>query len=132
MTPLNAIGVEPGKIEELIGRLERATGPDREIDDALRIAFGYPPKPWDYTASIDAALALVERVLPGWFWRAGHVPAIHWHNGIGYDNWCHLSRTDASNCNPEDESTGWANSVPLAIILATLRAIKTLSGDRHG
>ena len=67
MTPLNAIGIEPGKIEELIGRLERATGPDWQIDDALRIAFGYPPKPWDYTAKIDSALALalVEQVLPG-------------------------------------------------------------------
>lgn len=87
---------------ELIERLEKATGPDREIDALLwahfdnrvvRIAYGeviarkrdslddvrlgfVDPTPlrsnfygWDgeaYTASIDAALALVERVLPGW------------------------------------------------------------------
>jgi len=62
--------------DELIGRLEKADGPDRELDEALHEAFGltfvmeyyteyateqtrnlsYVPA---YTASIDAALTLV-------------------------------------------------------------------------
>ena len=55
-------------ISELRERVEKATGPDRELDEALRVHFRYPPKPWNYTASIDAALALVERVRPGcWY-----------------------------------------------------------------
>ena len=74
---------------KLLARVEAATGPDREIDGALALMEGwtfqkmkgdrepYWRKPgateyWNrstlinYTASIDAALALVERMLPGW------------------------------------------------------------------
>lgn len=68
------------ELEALLARVESATGPDREIDLALmilgwggpreryltdeldRLAFG---EQWKFTASLDAALALVERVLPG-------------------------------------------------------------------
>lgn len=46
-------------MKDLIERLEKATGPDRELDDAIRVACGFPPKPWNYTASLDAALTLV-------------------------------------------------------------------------
>ena len=78
---------------QLIDRLKAATGPDRELDAAIELAYGYSipsdaifrPEtdyvqcqwnwvhPLDgkifhicplYTASIDAALALVERMLP--------------------------------------------------------------------
>lgn len=74
-------------IDELIKRIEASTGPDREIDAALwslwdsrpleeccgdgaiykrcpddPIAFDAPP---DYTSSLDAAVALVERLFPG-------------------------------------------------------------------
>lgn len=67
------------RIEELIGRLEAARGPDREIDTSVWLAMGAKRSvmgdlrldhwlPMDYriTASVDAALALLERVLPGW------------------------------------------------------------------
>lgn len=63
-----------GDLTELIERVKAAKGPDRELDYALcdqfleykerrmaRVKTGY-----DYTTSVDAALALVERVLPGW------------------------------------------------------------------
>lgn len=63
-------------IDELVKRLEAATGPDRELDAELYDAFIEPltwqvvsdsghQKPPCYTASLDAAVALVERVLPG-------------------------------------------------------------------
>ena len=76
------------EIGELLARVEAAAGPDRELDSSIALLCGwthevnhaedyecwrnpdgkacYLPR---YTASIDAALALVERVLPGWMWR---------------------------------------------------------------
>jgi hypothetical protein len=100
-------------IKALIERLEKATGPDRELDAAIWAAtlprdgvgidgYGLPdgahyeyrpcedgrvemlvslngergvtranrPSP-EYTASLDAAVALVEKVLPGWWWQIG-------------------------------------------------------------
>jgi len=71
-------------MRELIERLEKATGPDRDLDEAILKSFGihswagrmsYQDGPlWidfgssEITASIDAAVALTERVLPdvGW------------------------------------------------------------------
>ena len=63
---------------ELIERLEKATGPDRELDLAIWAACGGSGGPdngfldWRpaLTASIDAALDLVERKLPGAWWFA--------------------------------------------------------------
>lgn len=60
----------------LAARCEAATGPDREVDEAIREATGYPEKPWNYTGSIDAITALIERELPGWgFGSVVHDPA---------------------------------------------------------
>ncbi|MBO6901419.1 MAG: hypothetical protein JJ864_08735 [Rhizobiaceae bacterium] len=77
---------------ELIERLERLDGPDREVDAALAIHFDEPhgyredvhiesrsytiidEQAKRYTQSIDAAVALVEKVKPGWknrFLKAG-------------------------------------------------------------
>lgn len=69
-------------LEDLLGRLEAAEGADRELDLALTL-LGFPDtteddwlkdelerrafgNQWKVTASIDASMALVERVLPGW------------------------------------------------------------------
>ncbi|WP_271024895.1 hypothetical protein [Rhizobium sp. RCAM05973] len=86
------------KLEELIAALEKTEGPDRELDtqiwllttegatratrhiesstnawppydiDETRNANGAFVNPDKVTGSIDAAVALVERVLPGWVW----------------------------------------------------------------
>ena len=78
------------KEQTLLERVEVATGPDREIDRDLWLAFGlYPEGVEDIglyvdpssgctggviysadplTASLDAAMALCETVLPGWEW----------------------------------------------------------------
>ena len=56
---------------DLIATLEGLTSPSREVDEAMRIHFKYPPKPWNYTASLDAITALVERVLPDALWDIG-------------------------------------------------------------
>lgn len=86
-------------LRELKERVDAAEGPDRDLDGEIEVlarrleayaaglddetrakwesragwvfdAFTtYEPKP--FTASIDASLALVERVLPGWVWHVG-------------------------------------------------------------
>lgn len=55
----------------LIEKLKAATGPSAELDGEIWLQFGSDAgvgRAWNYTASIDAALALVEEVLPGWSW----------------------------------------------------------------
>lgn len=80
-------------LSDLIARVEAATGPDREIDVAILRAlpieggwFSVWPDhlTWDsldagkfappLTASLDAALGLAERVLPGVMWQVGFDP----------------------------------------------------------
>jgi len=73
-------------LRALLARVEAANGSDRELD--LAIAGALVPDViclrynevkdkneafthWEYTASIDAAVALIERVLPGWWWKFG-------------------------------------------------------------
>ncbi len=62
---------------DLITRLSKLDAPDREVDREIHAYFGLPfsevlcDKPFlynAYTASVDAAIALAERVLPGWYW----------------------------------------------------------------
>jgi hypothetical protein len=89
------------ELGDLIARVEGATGADREIDIAIACAVRNPPigvsrstweswpgqdgrftglihcggftieRPPEFTASLDAALALCERVLPSVFWNVG-------------------------------------------------------------
>jgi len=120
-------------LKELIDRVERASGPDREIDKAIAIfvewtatgkeppetgtpdywysdAFGMPA----YTASIDAALSLVERFRPGWHWYVDDRTAAVWPEGV------------------YDESDVAAATPALSIILALLKSLTSGdSNDRH-
>ena len=87
-------------LRALRDRLDKATGPDWELDEALSIIF-YPNVfaeaekvngVWKHkrfnamiqigylTSSIDAAVALFERVLPGWSWGIGSDGASIWMN----------------------------------------------------
>lgn len=62
------------KYADIIDRLEKATGPNYDIECAIhQICAGdlssvdmVPP---NYTASIDTAAGLVGKMLPGWGWR---------------------------------------------------------------
>lgn len=71
-------------ITDVIIRLEQANEPSRELDLAIAQALvpdvvvlrhnddtgeNEPYVHWEYTGSVDAAIALAERVLPGWTWR---------------------------------------------------------------
>jgi len=70
-------------LEALLRRVKKADGPDRELDLAIAVALvpdvlvsihdretgtNKPHTYWQYTASIDAAIALMQQVLPGWNW----------------------------------------------------------------
>jgi hypothetical protein len=60
---------------DLLARLEALTGPDRQVDADIHTHLMLPgamiaqfPR---YTGSLEAAVALVEQMLPGWWWRVG-------------------------------------------------------------
>lgn len=70
-------------LSSLIERVKSATGADRELDLAIATALvpdvivlrqrdddsgSDPYTYWEYTASLDATIALAEEVLPGWVW----------------------------------------------------------------
>jgi len=128
---------------DLIARLERAEGPDRELDCQIAVAvdgfYELPPK-WEggpvgygytdaegtpihpghggdqlvrrYTSSIDAAVSLAERVLPGFGISIETHPV--------YGDWWYASvfgRIPMTIANAHKQ-TG-----PLAICLAVLRAL---------
>ncbi|WP_273771739.1 hypothetical protein [Brucella intermedia] len=83
--------------------------------EGRRIDTWYPNT---YTASIDAAIALAERVLPGWKWRVGRTEVFP--NG-----WAYVHKYDPSNCDRIDEAAcadGKAANPAIALLIALLRA----------
>jgi hypothetical protein len=132
-------------LSELIARVEGATGPDRELDTLIEVAarwieagrVGLAPEhraKWRgsrsgyvsdgfstyaaerYTSSLDAALALCERVLPGWtarLWISERRSACVLTDDLGSDG-----------------ETYAAPTAPLAVILAVLRALHHKEQER--
>lgn len=113
-------------VGDLLPLIEAARAPDRGLDKAIwhklifdpaleksddaylrLVGSGYPA----YTASLDAALALVSRALPGWDWdRTLDVMAVYDPRRPG------LSRAEAGK-------EAWAKTPALAIIAALLKAL---------
>lgn len=133
--------------ELLLGLAERAEiarGPDPDLDNAIMAAFfGREERfigaryedglkaldlvwvdpatdKWvstsarEFTRSIDAAVTLVP---DGWFWRVGH--------GTLHAGWAHLNRVHPDQCDYEDEHSARADTPPLALCAAALRAAAT-------
>lgn len=122
--------------DDIIGRVERATGGDRELDRAIMVfAFGGGvrnalPLP-EYTSSVDAALALVERKLPGYRWSVGATgirSGTHPDGKPAYVDGFRAGLTKASPLRPLP-TAAHARTAPLAIILALLRALSQ-QGER--
>lgn len=96
---------------DLLERVKAASGPDRELDGevhdfATQTVEQYAPA---YTASVDAALALVERLLPGWNWHL---------NRLGQPR-------AVINDGPKAQFECWDNTtLPLAILAALLTALQ--------
>lgn len=122
----------------LIDRLSKLEGPDREVDAQIYIQFNIPAEragridyahgmvgwwPKDgpyvsavtvpaYTASVDEAIALAERVLPGWHW------SIYDTDGVGRCN-AQMERPDFTGAEDFD---GTGATPAIALCIALLRA----------
>ena len=104
----------------LIERLEKATGPDRKIDDALHELTPKPRvvEPLKYTRSIDAALTLVPA---GFRWLVRN------HNGKptpGGDGAGALAFANVYRDEDEDETDyhSWGKQPAIALCIAALKA----------
>lgn len=106
------------ELQGLIERCEKATGPDRELDVAIWQALCWKDHYRDiakgtvFTASLDASVALVERVLPGWHWSL--------------DSFGEATAFDSSGAflvAADDEHYGHNKHLPLAILAALLRSL---------
>lgn len=134
-------------IASLLERVKAATGPDRALDWYVADATGHqsfntsiqgmwPPfmkgsradkAVPTYTASIDAALGLVGRMLPGWKWGVASVsvrtgeksPEGYPRYGEGFR--AHV--TEFSGLRPMP-SVAEAQTAPLAILAALLTSLK--------
>lgn len=100
-------------LHELATMLDEATGPSRELDnriwDALNGCVG--PTHGNWSSSIDAALALMGRMLPGWSWQI---------NGGAYA----ILRPPKATCWSSSLCfDGDAPTAPLAILKATVAAL---------
>ncbi|WP_375597611.1 hypothetical protein [Devosia sp. Naph2] len=136
-------------LEGLIERVKAATGPDRELDIAIGTTLGgwtYQPHvshnfkwndgkfdrpngPPSYTASIDAALALVERCLPEWV-----VADLSQNSRHAGDPWgCELAFYHGRD--PSQNRRGVSgyqySSAALAIIAALLNALLTAMQEQN-
>lgn len=143
-------------LKELLAKVEACKGPDRKIDAALALGLGIakeevrpsglrlqttsPP----YTGSVDAAISLVEQLLPGWSWLVRSPD-----DGEG-EYFCNLTRWDflgkydtvvvvgdTAHYSTSDPTEGgrafptWSKTPALALCAALLRALsnKETGGD---
>ena len=141
--------VEDADIASLLERVTAARGPDRVLDLDLARALvpdvvvlrrndddtaNEPHTYWEYTASIDAALALVERMLPGWKWGVASVavktgeksPEGYPRYGTGFR--AHVTQVSALRPMP---SVAEGPTAPLAILVALLRSLSQGAGHEQ-
>ena len=97
------------ELTDLLRRVRAATGHDPELDAALAAGLGHRTAEVPaYTASVDACIALLHRVLPGWGWH------------VGYDARGVIPYAAVSKGRARHEAG--APTVPLALLAAILRA----------
>jgi len=138
------VTLPPSDLTSLVERVEGASGADREIDRQLAVAIdgfwiehqeyrgarychldkdgrvSMPGQAGDmlvpaYTASVDAALALVERVLPGAYWRLEALPpALQEAYGAPFWASCGL---------PGEQEDAWGQEAASTLCAALLRAL---------
>lgn len=114
---------------DLIAKLEALDGPSREVDLELTTKFfggreadlhrAHGLHCYDFTSSLDAAIALVERMLPGWLIASlGQDDGKKWHAELrqGY-------RTSYSTV-----ALAGAPTPAIALLIATLKALEARDG----
>ena len=103
-------------IDELIEKLEKADGPNFALEQEIQFVLERHRgnlKPPNYTASLDAAVALAERVLPGWMWSMT--------TGLGHT--AAYVRDKSITAPDKIEGDGYHATPALALCLATLKAV---------
>lgn len=144
------------EIRELLERLKAATGPDKILDRDVLCAIdgwsyekrGRDRQPWMYgakgerrdppgvgvfgaprpTASIDAALALTERLLPGWVFDHVGQDAAGSRGQMHHMGWtAEISDGAGEPC----AFQGMAPTLPLAILSALLSALLQEPNDEQ-
>lgn len=128
-------------LSDLIARVEAATGPDRETDGMIWCAANdYQFLEWDgdgcryravsdgwfdshhipsYTASLDAAIGLVERVLPGWVWNVSSTGTAWLMDPNNNEEFYDASGCETLPIRPKKPLTP-----PIALLLALLRSLQ--------
>ena len=128
-------------VKELVARLEKTTCGDNDLDRDIAIALGWTPPAmglphwhdekgnhWsalpDWSTSIDDALALVDRVLGVDSDTLCYSYDLNYHcyahEGMAYVATLHLAAGNPADMRKADAQ---APTLPLAIVLATLRAL---------
>lgn len=140
-------------LEQLLDRVVKVTGGDRAIDAALWLRFipGVTRKQWSYThkatnrvhdidetrdetgrliivpaytSSIDAAIAFINRVLPGWRICMEVV------GDIAYD--VYLLAPDYDDSRPEETSSGPVGGLPTALALLAAALSSLIVKEKAG
>lgn len=92
---------------DLLVHVESATGADPALDAEIARAFGVEPR--EYTASVDAALDLMHRMLPHW----------HWHIGRGASG----ATVYATLSHGHKTVTAEGTTVPLVVLAAVMKGM---------
>lgn len=114
-------------MDDLIARLEKATGPDRDLDHAIDTALlgewtYYAP---EYTASIDAALTLVPN---GYRWLVRkHDGSKTWAGGKGAKSFANVYADEHES--PMYEA--WTQTPALALCIAALKARQAMANPQR-
>lgn len=118
---------------ELIGRLESGEGGDRKLDALILAAVAAPVEAhrWQITTSLDDAMRLVEKTLPGWWWTLDNTHPDFWTKGWSYpwgaDLRGPITWSAFDGC-PEPVFESYrsdnAPSAPRALLIALLRALE--------
>jgi len=116
-------------MRELIERLEKATEGSLELDKAILLSFGFTWRGMNYwhhdnstmwrgptffTRSLDAAVALVERVLPGAEWEVSNTGRRPGATVISYER--------------RKREGAYASTPAIALCIAILRAAEESAG----
>jgi hypothetical protein len=116
------------KLADLLAEVKAATGPDRDLDCAIekwlydsgRNFYGHLEFVPTFTASIDAALALVAKVAP-------ELQEARLQIGLSNGDYCNASLyLDTFTQEPDEVYIAPARTAPLAILAALLSALSAL------
>ena len=106
------------ELQKLESRIIAVTGQDRELDRLLTATLANGKRGGsvlEYSSSVDACLALVGEILPGWHWHIGHGPD-------GVLPYAAL-RKDIGTTDDELNVEAIAPTVPLALLHAIVKAL---------